>query len=178
MATENSGYKAYAKLLKVTDDGTSRALDVNGDLCSESGLAQDFKNNTPSDPDYFPPVLDTTMCPVTPLPDLFSISSSVSSGGVGTLDIVGGQPFEIIGLDFAVTADVDFVDLNFTDPVIVGIINPANLTRSGEMELNSLGSGTSTYTFNPSVNLSSCLVTVTTRSSGFGSGIGDDTNII
>lgn len=64
MPGTNTGYKGYAKLLKVTDDGTHRALDVNNELCSESGLPQDFKTNINTDPDYVAPVLDTTMCPI------------------------------------------------------------------------------------------------------------------
>jgi hypothetical protein len=61
---ENTGYKAYAKLLKITDDGTNRALDVNGNLCSESGLPQAFKANVDTDPDYIAPIEDTEFCPL------------------------------------------------------------------------------------------------------------------
>ena len=64
MATENTGYKAFAKLLKITDDGTARPLDVNNNLCIESGLPQAFKDNIESDPDYVAPVYDTTACPL------------------------------------------------------------------------------------------------------------------
>ena len=64
MAIENTGYKAYTDLLKVTDDGTSRPLDINNNLCSESGLPQATKSNTIGDPDYIAPVYDIVNCPL------------------------------------------------------------------------------------------------------------------
>ena len=64
MATENTGYKGYSTLLKVTDDGTSRPLDINNNLCSVSGLSQATKTNTIGDPDYIAPVYDIVMCPL------------------------------------------------------------------------------------------------------------------
>jgi hypothetical protein len=58
----NTGYKGYSTLLKV--DSLDRPLDINNNLCSESGLSQDTKPNTIGDPDYVAPVLDTTACPL------------------------------------------------------------------------------------------------------------------
>lgn len=58
----NTGYKKFLKLLKV--DNLDRPLDVNNDLCSESGLPQDSKDNLISDPDYIAPVQDLVMCPI------------------------------------------------------------------------------------------------------------------
>lgn len=63
MAIENTGYKAYTNLLKVTNDGTNRPLDINNNLCSESGLPQATKTNTIGDPDYASPVHDIVACP-------------------------------------------------------------------------------------------------------------------
>lgn len=64
MSLENTGYKAYTNLAKVTNDGTNRPLDVNNNLCSESGLPQDIKPNSVSDPNYIAPILDVTFCPI------------------------------------------------------------------------------------------------------------------
>lgn len=63
MATTNTGYKGYSKLLKVTNDGTNRPLDENNMLCSETGLPQSIKDNIISDPDYFAPIQDLVSCP-------------------------------------------------------------------------------------------------------------------
>jgi hypothetical protein len=63
MATTNTGYKGYSKLLKVTNDGTNRPLDDNNRLCSETGLPQSIKDNIISDPDYVPPIQDLISCP-------------------------------------------------------------------------------------------------------------------
>ena len=51
MATENTGYKGYSTLLKVANDGNNSPLDINNNLCSESGLPQATKSNTIGDPD-------------------------------------------------------------------------------------------------------------------------------
>lgn len=60
----NTGYKIYTTLLKVSDDVNQHPLDVNGQLCSISGLPQDSKSNTSGQPDYVAPTLDYTLCPV------------------------------------------------------------------------------------------------------------------
>ena len=64
MATENTGYKGYSTLLKVTNDGNNSPLDINNNLCSESGLPQATKSNTIGDPDYIAPIYDIVMCPL------------------------------------------------------------------------------------------------------------------
>ena len=64
MATENTGYKGYSTLLKVTNDGNNSPLDINNNLCSESGLPQATKSNTIGDPDYIAPVYDIVTCPL------------------------------------------------------------------------------------------------------------------
>lgn len=64
MALENTGYKGYSTLLKVTNDGNNSPLDINNNLCSESGLPQATKSNTIGDPDYIAPVYDTVTCPI------------------------------------------------------------------------------------------------------------------
>lgn len=85
MAIENTGYKAYANLLKVTDDGTNRPLDINNNLCSESGLPQATKTNTIGDPDYIAPVYDIVTCPL-PISSItvIGIYSSTSQCGAGS----------------------------------------------------------------------------------------------
>ena len=64
MPTQNTGNKAYRKLVKVTVDGTDSPLDDNNMLCSETGLPQSIKNNVISDPDYIAPFQDLTACPL------------------------------------------------------------------------------------------------------------------
>ena len=64
MSTLNTGFKAYLKLVKVTDDGTERPLDSNNKLVSITGLPQDTKNNVVGDVDYIEPVLDVISCPI------------------------------------------------------------------------------------------------------------------
>lgn len=64
MATENTGYKGYSTLLKVANDGNNSPLDINNNLCSESGLPQATKSNTIGDPDYIAPVYDIVTCPL------------------------------------------------------------------------------------------------------------------
>ena len=64
MAIVNTGYKGYSTLLKVTNDGNNSPLDINNNLCSESGLPQATKSNTIGDPDYIAPVYDIVTCPL------------------------------------------------------------------------------------------------------------------
>ena len=64
MATQNTGNKAYLKLVKVTTDGTERPLDDNNMLCSDTGLPQSVKDNLTTDVDYIPPFEDLTACPL------------------------------------------------------------------------------------------------------------------
>lgn len=110
----------------------------------------------------------------------FVISSSVVSSGTGTLDITNGQPSEVISLSFSVTQQVGVFDsLSFTSPVTIsGSLDSLHLSRTGTMTLNGGGSGSSTYTFDPLIGTSTCLVTVTARSSGLLDGIGNSTNIV
>lgn len=59
----NTGRLLYHTLIKVTDDGTNRALDANNMLVTETGNPQDTKPNLPSDPDYVHPKLNLQLCP-------------------------------------------------------------------------------------------------------------------
>lgn len=112
-------------------------------------------------------------------PSVFLISSSVVSAGAGTLDISGAQPNEVIGLSFSVTPEPSvFNGLSFSPPVSVGSLENVHLSRNGSMAVDVSGTGSSTYLFDPTSTTSSCLVTVTYRSSGLTDGIGDTTNII
>lgn len=125
MAAENTGYKAYAKLLKVTDDGTNRPLDINNNLCSESGLPQHQKFNLISDPNYVSPVLDLTACPL-PIPPEVNINTYQSGdyacigGQVGILSAVNrGNVYWIGNLEDNVTV---YTDEFMTIPVPYGYI--------------------------------------------------------
>jgi hypothetical protein len=164
----NTGYKSYSTLLKVTDDGTHRALDVNNVLCSESGLPQASKANINTDPDYVAPVIDHTMCPL-PVGTLTITSSIPTVGGTGTLDFTGGVAGETINLSFVVTpnaSDPLFDSLEFDEPVtLVGPLDATHLSRSGTVLLDGSGNGHSTYTWSPpTADGSSCIVTITGRS--------------
>jgi len=68
MALANTGFKGYLKLVKVTNDGTLRPLDINNQLVSASGLLQDIKDNLISDANYIAPIQDLISCPI-PIPD-------------------------------------------------------------------------------------------------------------
>ena len=84
MATENTGYKGYSTLLKVTNDGNNSPLDINNSLCSESGLPQATKSNTIGDPDYIAPVYDIVTCPLPvsgiTVTSIYSLTSQCGAG--------------------------------------------------------------------------------------------------
>ena len=60
----NTGKKVYVTLLKVTNDINEYPVDINGNLCSISGLPQATKSNTIGQPDYIAPVTDLITCPI------------------------------------------------------------------------------------------------------------------
>lgn len=102
MATTNTGYKGYSKLLKVTNDGTNRPLDDNNMLCSETGLPQSIKDNIISDPDYFAPIQDLVSCPTnTTAITVLAVNSYVNQCGAGndstvlTTSIVLSSPVSV-----------------------------------------------------------------------------------
>lgn len=64
MALINTGLKGFARLAKVTNDGTNRPLDVNGRLIAGTPNAQHIKLNTPGQPDYIPLVQNLIACPL------------------------------------------------------------------------------------------------------------------
>ena len=88
MATENTGYKGYSTLLKVANDGNNSPLDINNNLCSESGLPQATKSNTIGDPDYIAPVYDIVTCPT--LDTEITPTSYSYDGHYGTMVCAGG----------------------------------------------------------------------------------------
>ena len=89
MAIKNTGYKAYTALAKVTDDENKFPLDVNNNLCSESGLPQHIKANSILDTNYVAPIYDITTCPlITPPP-----SPYLYEGAFGDVICVGGTVF-------------------------------------------------------------------------------------
>lgn len=107
----------------------------------------------------------------------FDIIAISTGAGTGTLNVSGGQPLEVISLFFEVTPDPgNFNNFNFSAPVSVGSLDPVHLTRNGSITLDSLGNATSIYTVDPTTGTSTCMITVTARSSGLTDGVGDSTD--
>ena len=115
MATENTGYKGYSTLLKVANDGTNRPLDINNNLCSESGLAQDTKSNTVGQPDYVTPVFDIVTCPI-PSGATITITGKNSS----VVQCAAGDDTKIITSTVTLSSPVT-VDTIFTVDVVYSI---------------------------------------------------------
>ena len=108
-----------------------------------------------------------------------TIQSSQPNSGSGTLNFQGGEPNEVLTLNFTVTADSlgTFDGISFTSPVSVASLDSAHLTRTGTITLNSSGTATSSYQFSPANTPSSCLVTITARSSSVSIPTSNSTNI-
>lgn len=121
----------------------------------------------------------TTTTTTTTAAVTFLIDSSLKDVmGQGTLDIIGGEPFEEIGLHFEMGVSGTFNSLSFSEPPLsVLVLDVGHLFRDGIMTLDGSGNATSIYTYDPTTADKACLVTVTTRSSGLPEGIGDTTNI-
>ena len=85
----------------------------------------------------------------------------------------------MLTLNFTVTTDSlsTFDGISFTSPVSVASIDSAHLTRTGSITLNSSGLASSNYTFSPGDTPSSCLVTITGRSSSVAIPSSNSTNI-
>ena len=120
-------------------------------------------------------IYKTVIESITPSP--FSIESSVSSQGLGVLEIFNGEPSEVINLSFVMSGDGTFNSLYFTEPVTVPILDTIHESRNGFMTLDINGNGTSNYVFEPITADKSCLVTITSRSSGINEGVGYSTYI-
>lgn len=126
---------------------------------------------------YNTATVNVTVNAVAP-PSELTITSSFPNAGTGTVDFLGGQPFEVLTLSFVVTADPSFSDLLFDDPCIaVPPLTSTQLTRTGYATLDANGSGVSIYTFSPADNTSSCLITITGRSSGLPIPVANSTNV-
>ena len=122
-------------------------------------------------------IFKTVIESITPSP--FSIESSVSSQGLGVLEIFNGEPSEVINLSFVMSGTGRIFDsLSFTEPVKVLVLDTLNESRNGFMTLDINGNGTSNYEFNPITADKTCLVTITSRSSGITEGVGYSTNVI
>ena len=120
-------------------------------------------------------IFKTVIESITPSP--FSIESSVSYQGLGVLEIFNGEPSEVINLSFVMNGDGTFNSLYFTEPVTVPILDTIHESRNGFMTLDINGNGTSNYVFEPITADKSCLVTITSRSSGINEGVGYSTYI-
>ena len=120
-------------------------------------------------------IFKTVIESITPSP--FSIKSSVLSQGIGVLEIFNGEPSEVINLSFVMSGDGTFSSLYFTEPVTVLVLDTIRESRNGFMTLDINGNGTSNYVFEPITADKSCLVTITSRSSGINEGVGYSTNI-
>lgn len=108
----------------------------------------------------------------------FSIESSVSSQGMGVLEIFNGEPSEVINLSFVMSGNGTFNSLYFTEPVTVSVLDTLHESRNGVMTLDINGNGTSNYVFDPITADKSCLVTITSRSIDINEGVGYSTDII
>ena len=109
----------------------------------------------------------------------FAIESSVSSQGMGVLEIFNGEPSEVINLSFVMSGTGRIFDsLSFTEPVTVLVLDTLHESRNGFMTLDINGNGASNYEFNPITADKTCLVTITSRSSGITEGVGYSTNVI
>lgn len=98
---DNTGYLIQPKLKKVTDDANELPLDVNNELCSESGLPQDTMDNPINDITYR--VYNPTACPVDHTPDIFvytpkidaDLSTNYDSNIVTITGVSGSVPISI-----------------------------------------------------------------------------------
>ena len=108
----------------------------------------------------------------------FAIVSSVSSQGIGVLEVFNGEPSEVINLSFVMSDVGTFNSLSFTEPVTVSLLDTIHESRNGFMTLDVNGNGTSNYVFEPITADKDCLVTITSRSSGMTEGVGYSTNVI
>jgi len=100
-----------------------------------------------------------------PPPTELQITSSVSSNGAGTLDIINGEPGETLKLSFQMTTS-DFTSLNFASPMVL-LLDPIHMYKEKIITLDGSGSLTSTYQYNPTSGYgASCTVKILTRSIG------------
>lgn len=108
-----------------------------------------------------------------------SISSTNIDPETGAVSVVigGGEPNEIIGLSFQMTAISGFSQLNFFSPISVAQLNLSNLYREGIMTLPLSGGDTAGGGYTPASSTTSCIVTIISRSSGLTYGIGFSTTI-
>lgn len=111
-----------------------------------------------------------------------TINSSIPSQDTseGTLDILGGEPNEVLDLQFDLTIgqSSNFQEITFTTPVNVNILDTIHKTRTGTITLDSSGEATSDYDFIPDGTSDvNCRVTIIGRSSQFPTPINEYTDI-
>lgn len=98
--------------------------------------------------------------------DNLEINSSIPASGTGTLDLTGGQPFEVINLTFnIVTSDFNFNSLEFDTPTSVASLDPTHLTRTGTITLDASGNASSVYLWDTTDVNASCFIEISARSS-------------
>jgi hypothetical protein len=109
----------------------------------------------------------TTTTTTTLAPVVLQITSSVALDGSGTLDFINGEPNEVLTLTFNVFDGGSnvFESLIFDSPVVVSILDPLHLSRTGSVTLDISGAASSIYTYSPISPDSICTVTITGRSS-------------
>lgn len=122
-------------------------------------------------------VAPTTTTTTTAAP--FSINSSIAGAGIGTIDIIGGLPNDVISVSFALTIDggSGFTDMAFGVGISVPILDVIHPNRTGTITLDGSGNYTGSYQFNPTNNYgtTTCLVAVT--GTGDSVGVGQSTNL-
>ena len=92
--------------------------------------------------------------------DELSITSSIPASDEGTLDFLGGDPNEVIGLHFLFEYNVAG-EINFSDEINVSLIDSLHTVRTGTTTLDSSGQISATYYISPNCK---CTVTITSRS--------------
>lgn len=109
---------------------------------------------------------DTVNVTVSPaiVPSSLIISSSIPDiDGDGTLDFFGGEPFEVITLDFDLSNISGGSSISFGAGVVVGPLDTLHQSQTGTATLNGSGELSSPYSIEGNLR---CAVQITARSSG------------
>ena len=94
--------------------------------------------------------------------------SSRTTVGVGV-----GNPGEVIGLSFQMTIDGGGSSIDFLPSSVSLNVTTANPNRTGSITLDGSGLATFTVALSPPSNITTLLITITSRSSGLPDGIGN-----
>lgn len=140
---DNTGYLIQPTLKYVTDDVDQFPLDVNGDLCSVSGLPQATMATPPSDPRY--KVENTTICPLpTPPPsDDYTLTPvNVEDGDSSSVKVVLKNS---LGVAVTVTGNISFNYSIALTPALTLTGSKTLLASNSERLLDTYDGTTYTY---------------------------------